>query len=110
MTPQFDARRAALDDHPLVGEARGRGLVAGIELVADKKTKRQFDPKLGVAAKCVAFAQAEGLIVRSVFGDAVTICPPLVISPAEIDELFDRLTRALDKTLDWAVREQHLAA
>ncbi|GAB4069494.1 aspartate aminotransferase family protein [Ancylobacter sonchi] len=108
--PQFDARRAALEDHPLVGEARGRGLVAGIELVADKKTKRQFDPKLGVAAKCVAFAQAEGLIVRSVFGDAVTICPPLVISPAEIDELFDRLTRALDKTLDWAVREQHLAA
>ncbi|GLK83001.1 aspartate aminotransferase family protein [Ancylobacter defluvii] len=108
--PQFDARRAALEDHPLVGEARGKGLVAGIELVADKKTKAQFDPKLGMAAKCVAFAQEEGLIVRSVFGDAVTICPPLVISPAEIDELFDRLTRALDKTLDWAVREQHLAA
>ncbi|MCB4771630.1 aminotransferase class III-fold pyridoxal phosphate-dependent enzyme [Ancylobacter sp. Lp-2] len=108
--PQFDARRAALEDHPLVGEARGKGLVAGIELVADKLSKRQFDPKLGVAAKCVAFAQAEGLIVRSVFSDAITICPPLVISPAEIDELFDRLTRALDKTLDWALREQHLAA
>ncbi|MBS7543359.1 aminotransferase [Ancylobacter oerskovii] len=108
--PQFDARRAALEDHPLVGEARGKGLVAGIELVADKKTKAQFDPKLGMAAKCVAFAQEEGLIVRSVFGDAVTICPPLVISPAEIDELFDRLTRALDRTLDWAVRERHLAA
>lgn len=108
--PQFDARRAALEDHPLVGEARGKGLVAGIELVADKKTKAQFDPKLGMAARCVAFAQEEGLIVRNVFGDAVTICPPLVISPAEIDELFDRLTRALDRTLDWAVREQHLAA
>jgi len=108
--PQFDARRAALEDHPLVGEARGMGLVAGIEIVADKKSKAQFDPKLGVAAKCVAFAQAEGLIVRNVFGDAVTICPPLVISPAEIDELFDRLTRALDKTLDWATREKLLAA
>ncbi|MCS0494835.1 aminotransferase [Ancylobacter sp. MQZ15Z-1] len=108
--PQFNARRAALEDHPLVGEARGAGMVAGIELVADKKTKHQFDPKLGVAAKCVGFAQQEGLIVRSVFGDAVTICPPLVISPAEIDELFDRLTRALDRTLDWAVRENLLAA
>ena len=108
--PQFDARRAALEDHPLVGEARGKGLVGAVELVADKKTKRQFDPKLGMAAKCVAFCQQEGLILRNVFGDAVTICPPLVISPAEIDELFDRLTRALDKTLDYAVRENLLAA
>ncbi|RTM00391.1 aminotransferase [Ancylobacter rudongensis] len=108
--PQFDARCAALEDHPLVGEARRKGLVAGIELVADKKTKHQFDPKLAMAAKCVAFCQQEGLILRNVFSDAVTICPPLVISPAEIDELFDRLTRALDKTLDYAVRENLLAA
>ncbi|MDQ0512423.1 aminotransferase [Ancylobacter amanitiformis] len=108
--PQFRARLAALEDHPLVGEARGAGLVAGVELVADKKTKHQFDAKKGVAAKCVAFAQGEGLIVRNVFGDAVTICPPLIISPAEIDDLFDRLTRALDKTLDWAVSEKLLAA
>ncbi|MFT0859373.1 aminotransferase [Ancylobacter sp. G4_0304] len=108
--PQFEARCAALEDHPLVGEARRKGLVAGIEIVADKKTKRQFDPKLGLAAKVVAFAQAEGLIVRNVFGDAVTICPPLVISPAEIDELFDRLTRALDRTLDWATQQNLLAA
>ncbi|HSI42553.1 MAG TPA: aminotransferase [Xanthobacteraceae bacterium] len=108
--PQFDARRAALEDHPLVGEARGKGLVAGIEIVADKKTKAQFDPKLGVAARCVAFAQEQGLIVRNVFGDAVTICPPLVISPAEIDELFDRLTVAFDRTLDWVTRENLRAA
>ncbi|MFK8253390.1 aspartate aminotransferase family protein [Ancylobacter terrae] len=108
--PHFVARRAALEDHPLVGEARGAGLVAGIEIVADKRSKAQFDPKRGVAAKVVAFAQEEGLIVRNVFGDAVTICPPLVISPAEIDELFDRLTRALDRTLDWVTRENLKAA
>ncbi len=108
--PQFAARCAALEDHPLVGESRQMGLVAGIEIVADKKTKHQFDPKLGFAAKTVAFAQQEGLIVRNVFGDTITICPPLVISPAEIDELFDRLTRALDRTLDWATRERLLAA
>jgi 4-aminobutyrate--pyruvate transaminase len=108
--PQFQGRLATLGEHPLVGEARGLGLVGGIELVADKRTKRAFDPKQGVAARCVQFAEAEGLIVRAVVGDTLTICPPLVISPTEIDELFDRLARALDRTLDWAKREQLLAA
>ena len=58
----------------------------------------------------MANAQAEGLIVRFIAGDVISICPPLVIKPAEIDELFDKLGRALDKTLDWAKREQLLAA
>ena len=56
------------------------------------------------------FAQDEGLIVRFIAGDIISICPPLVIKPAEIDELFDKLTRALDRALDWAKREQLLAA
>ena len=47
------------------------------------------------------FAEEEGLIVRFIMGDIVSICPPLIITPAEIDELFDRLGRALDRTLDW---------
>jgi 4-aminobutyrate--pyruvate transaminase len=54
----------------------------------------------------VQFAEAEGLIVRSVLGDVLTLCPPLVISESEIVDLFDRLTRALDKTLDWVTRER----
>jgi 4-aminobutyrate--pyruvate transaminase len=45
-----------------------------------------------------------------VVGDTLTLSPPLVIAPQEIDELFDRLGRALDRTLDWAKREQLLAA
>ena len=102
--PLFQARLRALDQHPLVGEARGMGLIAGVELVADKDTKRSSEPSKGVAAQCVRFAEAEGLIVRSVIGDTLTICPPLVITGAEIDALFDRLTRALDRTLDWAKR------
>ena len=108
--PQFQARLAALGQHPLVGEARGLGLVAALELVADKRTKRSFEPKKGVAARCVRFAEEQGLIVRFVLGDAITISPPLVITPQEIDELFDRLGVALDRTLDWAKREQLLAA
>jgi 4-aminobutyrate--pyruvate transaminase len=105
-TPQFQARLAALGDHPLVGEARGFGLVGGIELVAEKKSKRLFDAKLGVGPRAVRFAEEEGLIVRPIAGDIMSICPPLIITPAEIDELFDCLGRALDRTLDWVKRER----
>jgi 4-aminobutyrate--pyruvate transaminase len=100
----------AFADHPLVGEARGMGLVGALELAADKRAKMPFDPKKGVGAQVVNHAQAEGLIVRYMGGDIISICPPMIIKPAEIDELFDKLTRALDKTLDWAKREQLLAA
>jgi 4-aminobutyrate--pyruvate transaminase len=109
-TPQFQSRLAALGEHPLVGEARGLGLVGAVELVADRGTKASFDPKAGVGARAVRFAEEEGLIVRFIVGDVLSICPPLIISPAEIDALFDRLARALDRTLDWAKRERLLAA
>jgi 4-aminobutyrate---pyruvate transaminase len=108
--PHFQARLAALGKHPLVGEARGLGLVGAVELVADKKSKRSFEAKAGVGARTVHCAEQEGLIVRFLAGDTVSICPPLIIAPAEIDELFDRLGRALDRTLDWAKRERLMEA
>jgi 4-aminobutyrate---pyruvate transaminase len=103
---QFQARLSALNAHPLVGEARGLGLIGGVELVADKRTKRSFAPQHGVGPRAVQFAEAEGLIIRSVLGDVLTLSPPLVISAAEVDALFDRLARALDQTLDWVTRER----
>ena len=106
--PQFQQHLKRLGEHPLVGEARGLGLMGGLELVADKRSKRAFDPKQGVAARCVRLAEEEGLIVRAVIGDTVTVCPPLIISADETDELFGRLARALDRTLDWAKRERLL--
>ena len=108
--PQFQARLRGLGEHPLIGEARGMGLIGGIEIVADKRARRPFEPTCGLGARCVRFAEENGLIVRSVAGDVVSICPPLVITPQEIDELFDCLGRALDQTLDWAKREKLLAA
>jgi 4-aminobutyrate--pyruvate transaminase len=104
--PQFQARLKALGEHPLVGEARGLGLIGGLELVADKTTKRSFAPQHGVGARAAQFGEAEGLIVRFVLGDVMTLCPPLVISAPETDDMFDRLTRALDATLDWVTRER----
>lgn len=108
--PRFQARLAALADHPIVGEARGLGLIGGIEIVAEKASKRQFDAKRAVAAKCVSHAQEEGLIVRALMGDRIALCPPLIITEDEIDEMFDSLVRALDRTADWIKREGLTAA
>lgn len=105
VTPKFLQRLEKLGEHPLVGEARGVGLIGGIEIVKDKATKAQFEAKKGVAAKSGAFAQDEGLIVRPLGGDRVAFCPPLIINEAEIDEMFDRYERALAKTLDWVKAE-----
>jgi 4-aminobutyrate--pyruvate transaminase len=105
VAPHFQARLKALETHPLVGEANGVGLIGGIEMVADKKEKRNFEAAKGVAARCGQFCQEEGIIVRALPSDRVALCPPLVISEAEIDELFVRFTRGLDRTLDWARRE-----
>ena len=106
LIPQFRDGLKQVSEHPLVGEARGLGLVGGIELVADKRTKRAFDPKLGVAARCVVAAQSEGLIVRALVGDTISLCPPLIISAQELGLLFERLRCALDRTLAWAKSER----
>jgi len=104
--PVFLERLRRVAEHPLVGESKGVGLIAGIELVIDKKTKASFDPAKGVAQKLGGFAEEAGLIVRPLPSDRIAICPPLVISEAEIGELFDRLERALAKTQDWAKAEK----
>jgi 4-aminobutyrate--pyruvate transaminase len=106
VAPVFLQRLEQLREHPLVGEARGVGLIAGIELVADKKTKARFDPARQVNQAATNFAEDSGLIVRPLPVDRLALCPPLVISEAEINELFDRLTRALDATADWAKKEK----
>jgi 4-aminobutyrate--pyruvate transaminase len=102
VAPLFNARLTALADHPLVGEAQGVGLIGGIELVADKKTRRNFEPARKVALTCARLCEEEGLIVRPLMDDRIAFCPPLVIGEGEINELFDRFARALARTQEWA--------
>lgn len=94
--PHLQARLREFEDHPLVGEVRGIGLIAGVELVADKATKENFDPALGVGAKVMAAAQEHGAILRAMPGDAIAFSPPLVISKDEIDQMVDMFGKALD--------------
>ncbi len=100
VAPVFQKRLKEIGDHPLVGEARGVGLVGGVELVADKTTKKAFEPKQGMGLKTANFVQEEGLIIRAI-GDTLSICPPLIIQEDEINEMFDALERGLNATLDW---------
>lgn len=108
VSPHFQSHIARLGDHPLVGEAVGVGLIGAIELVADKKTKMNFEAAKAVAANVARFAEDEGVIVRPLIGDRIALCPPLVITQAEIDELFMRFGKALDRGLDWAKKESLL--
>jgi 4-aminobutyrate--pyruvate transaminase len=100
VAPRFQARLQAFADHPLVGEARGVGLLGGLELVADKNTKASFDPARKVGIYLSERARELGLIVRSL-NDTVAFCPPLIIEEEQIDEMMDRVSKALDETWDW---------
>jgi 4-aminobutyrate--pyruvate transaminase len=108
VAPVFQMRLRALAEHPLVGEARGVGLIGGLELVKDKRSKASFDAKLGVGAKTARFAEEEGVLCRAVGGDTLALCPPLVIDGAEINAMFDCVGRALDRTESWVRKEGHL--
>jgi 4-aminobutyrate--pyruvate transaminase len=103
--PVFQKRLRALASHPLIGEADGVGLIGAVEIVSDKAAKKNFPAEKMVAAACTRFAEEEGLLVRALLGDRIAFCPPLVITEAEIGEMFDRFTRALDKTEAWVRKE-----
>lgn len=87
--------------HPFVGDVRGMGLIAGIELAADPAKRQPFPAERGVGAYLVRRAQEHGLILRTMAGDIIAFSPPLIISDAEIDELLARFDRALRDTTDW---------
>jgi 4-aminobutyrate--pyruvate transaminase len=100
IAPGFQGALRAFADHPLVGEARGMGLIGALELVANKATRDPFDQAWGVALHAGKRAQAHGVITRAL-GDTVNLCPPLIITAAQIDDLMGRIRLALDETWSW---------
>ena len=84
--PYLQQAAAPLADHPLVGDVRGVGMIAALEMVADKDTRAPFDPALKVGAIADRYAREHGLIARFI-GDRIAFSPPLIITEAEIDEV-----------------------
>lgn len=103
----FQRRLRDLGAHPLVGEARGMGLIGALELVANKETRAPFPIQAGVGAMCSRYAAEEGLITRNL-GDSMALCPPLIITESEIDLLFERLAIALDRTNIWVNNNRNM--
>jgi 4-aminobutyrate--pyruvate transaminase len=99
VAPRMQAGLRRFQDHPLVGEVRGIGLIGAIELVADKTTKAPFDPNKGVGVFLARRGHHHGVIIRAL-GDNIAFCPPLIIKENEIDLMFERFGRALDDTLE----------
>jgi 4-aminobutyrate--pyruvate transaminase len=100
IAPHFQERLRALAGHPLVGETRGVGLIGGIQLVKNKATKEMYEPSLKVAPTVMSLAVEHGLLIRSLPNDSIGVCPPLIITLPQIDDMFDSLGRALDDMLD----------
>lgn len=102
VSPALQNGLRAFLDHPLVGNVRGVGLMASLELSADKATKRSFHPDFKVKEFLRHRAQAHALIIRSALsGDSVAFSPPLIITEDEIGEMMKRFTLALDDTTNW---------
>ena len=92
----LQALAARFADTPLVGDIRGVGLLAGLEFVADRRTRTPFDRSLGVARRVSRAARDEGLIIRALpEGDILAFSPALTITPRQIDDILERLDRAI---------------
>ncbi|MBN9485624.1 MAG: aminotransferase class III-fold pyridoxal phosphate-dependent enzyme [Alphaproteobacteria bacterium] len=102
--PRLIAGLRALADHPIVGQADGVGLIAGLELVADKKSRKPFPAEAKITNVTDQCARKHGLVVR-VIGNRIALSPPLIITDAEVDELLLRLRRTLDD-IELALRKQ----
>ena len=96
IAPAFAARVEKFDRLDFIGNVRAIGLIGAIEFCADRSDKEKFDPTHKIAAKAVAKIQEHGVILRALPGDIVGLCPPLIISEGELNDMFDRVEAAMD--------------
>ena len=95
LAPYFKRRLSSLTRHAMVGEVRAAGLMGALELVANRQTQEPFAPALNVPFRIRAAALARGVIVRA-SAETVVVCPPLIITAAQIDYLVSVLDEALE--------------
>ncbi|MEM7728248.1 MAG: aminotransferase [Pseudomonadota bacterium] len=95
MAPYLQNGLRALASHTLIGEVRGTGMIAGVELTRGKDPATPFDAGLGAGRLVQDAARERGLLVRAL-GDTLAFCPPLIISEADIALMLERFADALD--------------
>jgi 4-aminobutyrate--pyruvate transaminase len=98
--------RRRFGEHPLVGEIRGAGLIGAVELVKDKATHTNFDPKLKIGGRLGKLCEQNGVIVRTMTNDSLAFSPPLIITADEVGEMLDAIGKALDELTVQLRREQ----
>lgn len=98
VAPHLFERLGTLNAHPMVGQVRGMGLLAAVEIVQDKAGKKPFPPAAAMGAWIQARAMEYGVIVRAI-GNCVAMCPPLISERAQLDDMVDALARAFDDAL-----------
>ena len=98
---------ARLGEMPHVGEVRGLGLIAGVEIVADTATREPFPPSAGVGAKIARAMRDRGLITR-VKGDIILLAPPLIVSEEEVDTIVNVVAESVE-AVTTVVRTSHSA-
>jgi L-2,4-diaminobutyrate transaminase len=95
-----DQLRARVGDNPYIGDIRGEGLMIGVEFVADRQTRRFFDPQIQSHRIVARNAFDVGLLVRALgFTETVSFSPPLSVTASDIEQAVDRFARALDRTM-----------
>jgi L-2,4-diaminobutyrate transaminase len=93
-----DRLRERLDGCPFVGDVRGAGLMVAVEFVADKKSRRFFDPKAQMHRIVQRHILDEGVLVRALpYGEIISFSPPLCITRCDVDEVVTRVARGLDR-------------
>lgn len=97
LAPYFREKMQSFADHPLIGDVKSVGLMGGMEIVKDKRTREAYPNEAGIGDACSSEAMRRGLAFRA-NGDTMTLMPPLIIRKDQIDTVFEIAREALDAT------------
>jgi 4-aminobutyrate--pyruvate transaminase len=96
LAPRLEAGLQRLAQKPNIGEYRGVGFMWALEAVRDRHSKTPFESALSVSERIANACTDQGLICRPL-GQSVVLCPPFILTEAQMDEMFEKLEKALDK-------------
>ncbi|MEM8631410.1 MAG: aminotransferase [Pseudomonadota bacterium] len=96
LTPRFEDGLASIARHPNIGEVRGKGLMGALEAVQDKDSKTPFPADLSISERIANTCTDHGLICRPL-GQSIVLCPPFIMTGAQMDEMFEKLEAALEQ-------------